>query len=142
MTPEQRAMLSSALRHARDAEILLAEDAFDGAWHLAGFAQECARKVGLSEGWSQKLLGHGVGNDAEQALELLLAMDGHAARLRLEGWGGQGTLLAQWTPEVRYAPTGTILASKASGLTAQSRERVDAVAQSLWCNGLVDSLEL
>ncbi len=45
--------VSAALRHTRDAEHLVAHGEHasrDQAWHLAGFAHECARKSLIREG--------------------------------------------------------------------------------------------
>jgi len=139
MTPDQSALLSAALRHARDAEALLAASP-DQAWHLAGFGPECARKACLSERWADKAVGHDWTSSAEALLEVAISMDARAARLDLAGWAQRAPLLARWRPEHRYNRTGANVAD-AAGLVEGCAGLVARVHADLWMDGALQGVE-
>jgi hypothetical protein len=139
-------LISAALRHVRDAELLadstrLSSDASpDQAYHLAGYAPECARKACLSARWADKAIGHGV-STSERSLELVLSLDRHAHRYRLRGWATAHPDIAAWRPDVRYDATGTHV-GKTAGLVAAARHVVDTLVLALWTDGRLDREEL
>ena len=66
-------LLSAAIRHVRDAELLAStagpNRSLDQAFHLAGFAPECARKATLPRSTFDKSIGHGTTAASELSLE-------------------------------------------------------------------------
>src|SRR5713101_3629022 len=101
---------SAALRHIRDAEHLLAEGAHasrDQAWHLAGFAHECARKACIGEGWVPRLLGHDFSGAGERVVEIAIALDPRAGRFPVGRWGVRYPAITPWRAGHRYERTGS-----------------------------------
>src|SRR5215212_4601191 len=81
-------LLSAAIRHLRDAEFLASvaapDRSLDQAFHLAGFAPECARKAALPRSTFDKAIGHGTTDASELSLEWALAHDPRARRYRID----------------------------------------------------------
>lgn len=131
-------LLSAALRHVRDAEHLAldgADQSLDQAYHLAGYAPECARKATLSTSTYNKAIGHGVGETSEIALQIALALDLGAHRYDLERWGARFPTLARWTEVARYDRTGKRAAGDVSAVVREAREIVDRIVSALWMDG-------
>jgi hypothetical protein len=137
--------LSAALRHARDAEHLLDEGmgytSPDQAYHLAGFAPECARKAVLAERWLDKALGHGIESTAEEVLEFALSLDPLARRYDPAGNRARWPALAGFRVEARYERTGTRDRASAEALCREAREAVDATVLALWTDGRIPEEE-
>lgn len=136
LAEDQLNFLSAALRHIADAERLLA-DSPDQSWHLAGFAAECARKVCLTVEEFRFALGHQHGVEADQLLDLIVAIDAHAQRFPLHGWAPVGSKLAAWSESHRYDRRGTH-AADAPALVRECAERHDAVLLLLWLRADAD----
>lgn len=137
---EARTMLSAALRHLRDAEHLLscAEGRSPAqAYHLAGFAPECARKACLAERWADKVLGHNFGESAETLLELLTSIDLHASRYQSRNWEARFPALREWKVECRYAASDAFDEVQADALLAEARSATLDVCVALWADGLM-----
>jgi hypothetical protein len=138
-------LLSAALRHARDAEHLLdASDnqSVDQAYHLSGFAAECARKACLADPWGNKAIGHDLGSNSDTVLATLLSQDVFAARYDLEGWEGRFPGLSRWNVGSRYRPTAHGSARLQAVVDAQTvvqeaRSIVDRLALALYADGAV-----
>jgi hypothetical protein len=133
------AFVSAALRHIRDAEHLLAADpehrSPDQAYHLAGFAPECARKGTLSLRWLDTSIGHGVDAFSEEMLAFAIALDPIAHRYDPLAYAARYPTLVHWTVDARYERTGTRKAPEATAICAEAREAVDAVVIALWADG-------
>src|SRR5579872_5716847 len=135
---------SAALRHIRDAEHMLtggANTSRDQAWHLAGFAHECARKACISEGWIPRLLGHDFSAANEQVVEVAISLDPRAGRLPLRAWATRFPAISSWRVEHRYDRTGA--ADRAAdrdldGLVRQGRAAVDACILALFLDGSLE----
>ena len=131
--------LSAALRHVRDAEHLADPSnphaSVDQAFHLAGFGPECVRKAVLSDGALDKAIGHGVGEEAERALEAALAWDVVAHRYQPRGWPERFPTLLRWSVEARYKRTGYYSREQVEALLADARRAVDEVTLALWADG-------
>jgi hypothetical protein len=147
MTAEQTDFLSAALRHVRDAEHLLESDEHaspDQAWHLAGFAHECARKALLQDGWVARMLGHDFDDASEQVIDVAIALDSRANRLPLRDWARRYPTIAEWKAEHRYERTGAsrALRREVVGLVTQGRQAVDASVLALFLEGtlMIESL--
>jgi len=134
-------LLSAALRHVRDAEHLaaagVATTSLDQAYHLAGFAPECARKATLPRSTYDQAIGHGVGESSEIALQVALAIDPRAQRYDLERWRNRFPGLADWNERARYDRTGTRLHPEVTNVIRESREIVDRIVLSLWMDGAI-----
>ncbi|HMV65291.1 MAG TPA: hypothetical protein PKA64_00475 [Myxococcota bacterium] len=141
MNPGQRALLSAALRHARDAEALLPTSP-DQAWHLAGFAPECARKACLTERWADRILGHAMDRQAEDLVRLAVALDARARRQGLDARLAAAPALQRWSPNDRYRTTGTTTAADARDLCDEARQILLEVTSGLWADGVLDTPEI
>jgi len=138
---KQAALLSAALRHARDAEHLLEAGAGytspDQAYHLAGYGPECARKATLSIRWLDQAVGHGAEASAGDILELAMSLDPLARRYDPLADPARWPTLARWRVEARYERTGKFDRVQAEALCREAREAVDAVAVALWADGRI-----
>jgi hypothetical protein len=132
---------SAALRHIRDAEHLAVEGtnvSRDQAWHLAGFAHECARKACTESGWVPKLLGHDFSNADEQVIDVAISLDPRAGRFPVRSWASRYPAISPWRADHRYERTGA--ADRAAGrrvddLVTQGRAAVDACVIALFMDG-------
>lgn len=138
--------VSSALRHARDAEHLLEpspSSSPDQAWHLAGFAHECARKACLVDGWVARVLGHDFDAAAETVLELAAALDPRVSRYPIRDWRTRYPRISQWSPNHRYERTGSHPDNpQTRELVAQSRAAVDTMIMALYLDGRIEHASL
>ena len=139
LSPLAANLISAALRHIRDAEHLLAAGpdhmSPDQAYHLAGFAPECARKGTLSLRWLDHSIGHGVDAFSEEMLKFAIALDPVAHRYDPLAYATRYPTLVRWTVDARYEHTGTRKAPEATAICAEAREAVDAVVVALWADG-------
>jgi hypothetical protein len=135
---------SAALRHIRDAEHLLtggANSSRDQAWHLAGFAHECARKAFIGNGWIPKLLGHKFSDANEQIVEIAISLDPRAGRFPVRRWADRYPAIAAWRVEHRYERTGASDDAddrNIEDLVSQGREAVDSCILALFLDGSLE----
>lgn len=143
---ERTDMVSAALRHLRDARVLLDGGPADSepytspdqAWHLAGFGPECARKAVLPErGWDQ-LIGHDLGEASDEIVDWVEALDPRSGRFPIRRLFDDRPELALWQPQHRYQRTGTTSVEKARRLLDQAQEVSDRVLVSLWLAGFIE----
>jgi hypothetical protein len=138
-------LLSAAIRHIRDAELLASvaapDRSLDQAYHLAGFGPECARKATLSRSTFDKAIGHGTTEASELSLEWALAHDPRAHRYRIDlaAWAGRYPALAKWNEGARYDRTGRRQAPEVAALLAEARAIVGATVAALWGDGALDA---
>jgi len=132
-------LLSAALRHLRDAEHLADTmnpyRSLDQAYHLAGFGPECARKAAIAAPWMNKLLGHELGDNAEDFLEMAAMLEPSAWHDDLRNWEDSYPTLASWNPESRYEPTPTYDRKKVDSLLRESWLVVSEILAFLWADG-------
>jgi hypothetical protein len=139
---QQLDRLSAALRHVRDAELLLAspdpDRSAEGAWYLAGYGPECVRKATLDDDWLDKAIGHGVVGASEVALDFALAHDPRARRYDVHRFGHRYPALASWKSEDRYDRTGVRKdADEVEALVSDARRAVDDTVFALWADGRI-----
>lgn len=141
MSSPDQDFASAALRHMRDAEHLLGcgvNASRDQAWHLAGFAHECARKACLDSGWVPKLLGHDFTGASDEVLEFAIALDPRTGRLPVRFWASEYPAIAAWRPDHRYDRTGTLdkkTERDADAIVAEGRKAVENCMLALFLNG-------
>jgi len=131
---------SAALRHIRDAEHLVAageHTSRDQAWHLAGFAHECARKACLRDRWLPKVLGHAFDQASEDVIELAIALDPRAGRMPVRNWSTDFPAIDSWRPDHRYEATGAAneAGRDVAALVEQGRRAVNATVIALLFEG-------
>ncbi len=134
----QQGFLESALRHARDARALLATSHHQ-AFHLAGFAPECARKAVPGLAAFGKPLGHEVARD--DALETLFAaLDALGHRYDWEAllrWKTTYPTLGTWNPDVRYKADRAVTTSDANNIVDEAEKATLVVLTALWADGVL-----
>jgi hypothetical protein len=140
MNIESSDFLSAALRHIRDAEHLAdagEHTSLDQAWHLAGFAHECARKALIGRSWIPRLLGHDFDDASERVVDIAVALDPIASRFPVRDWAARYPAIAAWRPDHRYERTGTTAAipRDLAALLVQARQAVDASVTALFLDG-------
>jgi hypothetical protein len=138
-------VISAALRHVRDAETLYADGprrSIDQAFHLAGFAPECARKACLFERFADKAIGHGFDENTEAIIETALCVDPRAHRYRPLGWSMRFPVFADWTPVSRYWPTNQADESRTRQLIQDARTVVGEVVLAMWADGALPARAL
>ncbi len=137
-------LLSAAIRHLRDAEFLASvappDRSLDQAFHLAGFAPECARKATLLRPTFDKAIGHGTTEASELSLEWALAHDPRAHRYRVDlvSWATRHPGLKSWNEGVRYERTGTRDLAQVTALLTEVRAVVNSIVAELWADGVLD----
>jgi hypothetical protein len=134
---------SAAVRHLRDAEHLLdnpLHSCRDQAWHLAGFAHECARKACIAAGWVPKLLGHDFGDSSEEVVAIAIALDPRSGRFPVREWATRYPAVQAWRAEHRYERTGTAdgVGRPIEDLVAQGRKAVEGCLVALFLDGSLD----
>jgi hypothetical protein len=138
---EATALVSAALRHARDAEWLAHPDnprpSPDQAWHLAGYGPECARKATLLTRAFDRTIGHRFQSGGEDVLDIATALDPFALRYEPGDWARRFPALTEWRETARYERTGGVAQKRhaLSDLVRQARHAVDAVVAALWADG-------
>lgn len=141
MTFPHQDFASAALRHMRDAEHLLGPASYvsrDQAWHLAGFAHECARKACVQDAWVPKMLGHDFSDASTTVLELAIALAPRAGRFPVLGWATKFAAIDTWRPEHRYERTGTVdhvPGRDVNAIVSQGRSAVDDCIVALFLDG-------
>jgi hypothetical protein len=135
--------VSAALRHIRDAEHLAASGehtSLDQAWHLAGFAHECARKSLIRAGWVPRILGHDFTKADEHIVDIAIALEPSSGRLPLPAWAARFPAVGRWRPDHRYERTGAVAAAQdrdIGALVSQAREGVDHSVAALFIEGTI-----
>jgi hypothetical protein len=82
-----------------------------------------------------KLLGHEIGDGAESILTLAAMVEPSATFADIRNWDQSYPTLAQWSPESRYAATGTFLTNEVEALLRESSLVVSDVLAALWADG-------
>lgn len=130
LAPDQRDLLSAALRHQEDAERLLTPSP-DQSWHLAGYVTECIRKAVLTVEPFRVALSHEQGKHFDALFEIVAALDPKASRLRVSGWANAGTRLAAWSESHRYDATRKHAAA-AAALVRETGTHFERTLAALW----------
>ena len=130
LASDQRDLLSAALRHQEDAELLLTPSP-DQSWHLAGYVTECVRKAVLTVQQFRVSLSHEQGKHFDALFEIVVALDPRAFRLRVSGWADPGTRLHEWSESHRYDATHKHAAGAAS-LVLETGAHFDRALTTLW----------
>ncbi len=133
------ALVSAALRHARDAEHLAdpgnRRRSPDQAYHLAGFGPECARKATLASRRFDKAIGHRLDGAIDSVIDVAVALDPWALRYEPLDWHARYPNLAQWDPASRYERTGSRNERQVEAVVADARQAVDTMFTALWADG-------
>lgn len=141
LSDRQHDALSAALRHVRDAELMLArpepERSLEGAWHLAGFGPECARKAMLDDASLDRAIGHGIAEASELALEFAIAVDPRARRYGADAFVERFPVLGFWDVSHRYIATGVASSGPVEELVATARRVVDTTVLEIWADGRI-----
>ena len=139
MARDPTSLVSAALRHVRDAELLLdpthGRPSPDQAFHLGGYGPECARKATLSVNWFDKVMGHRMDAGIEDLLATAVALDPTSSRYDTRSWSARHPALAGWSEQSRYDRTGTRSKIEANRLVEEAREIVDGLTLALWMDG-------
>lgn len=142
----EESFAQAAARHLHDAKILLLEQRWDNAVYLAGYAAECAFKVLIEiyldrHSSAVKKYGHDLKALEGKAMERL--------RVLYPVLGGQfpesrtnGTVLARWHPERRYAQSGLWSKSEADAAVGRTAEIYSEIIPKLILDGIISSREL
>lgn len=134
-------LLSAALRHCRDAELLLRpgpDRSVEQALHLAGFGPECVRKACIDDNVADQALGHAFQDASDTVLDFLLALDPAAARYELANHASElEKIRSRWRVECRYLKTGSANLSDVTELVQEGRRYVGHWMAELWCDGVV-----
>jgi hypothetical protein len=135
------AFLSAALRHVRDAEYLVDTThsgySIDQAYHLAGYGPECARKATLSLRWFDKIIGHQLGESAENLLDFIVSLDPWSGRYNPTNWGPRFPALVEWRETCRYEKTGQRTQAETEVVVKEARKVVDELVLALWMDGKI-----
>ncbi len=113
----------------------------DQAWHLAGFAHECARKAFIHtprNSWVSKMLGHDFDSSGDLVMGVAVALDPRAGRFPVSEWAKRYPAIAAWHPNQRYDRTGAVQRvshRRVAELVMQAREAVDACIVALFMDG-------
>lgn len=149
LSQKARDLVSAALRHLRDAELLLnAEERSspDGAFYLAGYAPELVRKATLAEDWLDRAIGHITeapqrqANDLEEATvpgaaALLLATELDPIAHRYAHRNMDAIHVLNWSTAARYKCTGSYRPESARRLIEEACRFTDDLLLDMWADG-------
>lgn len=135
LSPEACDLSSAAWRHVRDARTLLASSP-DGAFYLAGYGPEIARKATISTRWLDQVIGHlnSAGQTAKVAVDLALDSDPIAHRYAAFDLSIHENL-RQWETNARYQRTGTHSPHQAEAILREAAQITDELLAILWAEG-------
>ncbi len=135
LNDEARGLCSAASRHLRDARTLLPSSP-DGAFYLAGYGPEIARKATISDRWLDQVIGHlnSPGPAAELALEVARENDPIAHRYAAFDPSIQQTL-KKWSTYARYRPTGAHSSETAKEIVEEAEQFTGELLALLWAEG-------
>jgi hypothetical protein len=123
-----------ARARVRDAQVLLSEDRYDGAFYLCGYAVELASKAricrtlkwqGFPESSSEF---KDLSSFKTHNLNVLLKLSGRDNKIRTDAtlfaaW----SIVLQWQPETRYRPIGQATQQEASDMITSSQTLLRAL---------------
>jgi HEPN domain-containing protein len=105
---------SAAARHWDDAVVLFHANRFDNAAYLTGYVVECCLKALIqAAGMAPKPFSHDVATLAGDVLLLACTMAPSVRRYGVPSSPELGRLLNEWTPGMRYWPTGHVVRTAA-----------------------------
>lgn len=126
--------LSSIARgRLKDAKALLARKRHDGAAYLCGYAVEVALKARIaktlkwSDGFPEKANEFtGLQSFKSHDLRVLLKLSGWEAKIKSK-YPVDWSRVAQWDPESRYRPLGSLTQADAQEMIASAAQILDAL---------------
>lgn len=106
-----------------DAEILYKESRFDGSVYLCGYAVELGLKARICRTlqWDEYPTSGKYNTFKTHDLDVLLHLTGMEDKVKLkylEEW----SIVAQWSPDARYNPIGTVKDSDAKDMLDSTKE--------------------
>jgi HEPN domain-containing protein len=136
--PEREDYGSAAIRHARDAALLLDSGRVDNATYLAGYGVECGLKLLVQSGGGPlpKTLGHDLRSLTGKALELAALLSPAMRRYRPDDEPEVRFAVERWSPDLRYQRTGGLDEATARRMLAAAQVCVDRIACALILDGL------
>lgn len=135
LSPAACDLSSAAWRHVRDARTLLASSP-DGAFYLAGYGPEIARKATVSTRWLDQVIGHlnSAGEAARVAVDLALDSDPIAHRYAAFDLSIHESL-QEWKTNARYKRTGSHSSQQAEAILKEAGQITDELLAILWAEG-------
>jgi HEPN domain-containing protein len=127
---------AAALRHLKDAEMLLRHRRFDNTYYLSGYVVECVFKTVITHGGlPARPFAHRL-TSLHQGLVFL----GESSALWYRYHPRWPAPLADWSPEVRYARSGRVDGSSAKEAFESAKANVRDVLAAMILDGLVDEV--
>jgi HEPN domain-containing protein len=109
-----------------DAEVLLEASRFDGSVYLCGYAIELGLKARICRilEWNEYPTGSKYSTFKTHDLDVLLHLTGLEDKVKLEymtAW----SIVAQWNPEARYKPIGSVNVDDAKDMLDSAKELIE-----------------
>ena len=145
----QESFSMSAGRHLRDAQILLKEHRWDNAVYLSGYVVECSFKVLIEQYFNQlsgatsaaKNFGHDLTKLDGKAMERLRTIHPILDR-QLPSSRIDGTVLANYHPERRYAASNLWTEEQAETSVERASEIYKSIIPKLVLDGLISGQDI
>jgi hypothetical protein len=106
---------AAAAKHLDDGDLLSQRQRWDNTAYLAGYVVECSLKCVLgAAGLPPVRFGHDIKSMTYRALSLGLLLSPAACRYTPPGTPEFADIMANWVPDLRYGPAGSVTATQAS----------------------------
>jgi len=112
--PSAAELRKIARARLKDAQVLYKNNRFDGAWYLCGYCVETMLKARICSAlhWKDYQVGKDFQSFKTHNLDTLLTLSGREQKIKsahMADWSG----VAQWDPEARYKPIGSVTKAEA-----------------------------
>jgi HEPN domain-containing protein len=109
----------------KDAEVLLEASRFDGSVYLCGYAIELGLKARICRilQWDEYPTSGKYSMFKTHDLDLLLHLTGLEDKVKLE-YMAEWSIVAQWNPEARYKPIGSVKEDDAKDMLDSAKELI------------------
>lgn len=109
----------------KDAEVLLEASRFDGSVYLCGYAIELSLKARICKTlqWDEYPTSSKYSTFKTHDLDVLLHLTGLEDQVKLK-YMIEWSIVAQWNPEARYKPIGSVKESDAKDMLDSAKELI------------------
>ena len=108
-----------------DAEVLLEASRFDGSVYLCGYGVELFLKAQICKTlkWNEYPMSGKFSSFRTHDLDVLLQLTGLEQKVKAD-YMNEWSTVAQWNPEARYKPVGTVSGDEAKAMLDSAKELI------------------
>ena len=106
---DKTTLRANATIRLEDGQVLFANQWYDGAAYLGGYAVEFALKARVCDTLNRTTYPDHIPGFKTHKLDTLLLLTGQETHLKQNALAEWTFVVERWTPEMRYAPAGAIV---------------------------------